>query len=143
MHLVQRMVADQSDRPETEQIRLVAERRMFLKRRWRGVAEDGTEFGFDLESRLKNGGVILREDLADYVVWQEPELIYEVLLETPAQAALVGWKVGNLHLPVEVTGNTVRVIHDPAMRQLCEREGWALNESTVVFNPLRVTAHAP
>lgn len=143
MHLVQRLVAEQSDRPEAEQIRLVAERRMFLKRRWRGIAEDGTEFGFDLESRLKNGGVIHREERADYVVWQEPELIYEVQLETPSQAALVGWKVGNLHLPVEVTGSTVRVVHDPAMRQLCEREGWALNESTVVFNPLRVTAHAP
>lgn len=116
---------------------------MFLKRRWRGVAEDGTEFGFDLETRLKNGGVIHREPHADYVVWQEPELVYEVSLCSPTQAALVGWKIGNLHLPVEVTGDSVRVIHDPAMRQLCEREGWALSEVTVVFNPLRVTAHAP
>ena len=142
MHLVLRMVAEQCDRPESEQVRLVAERRMFLKRRWRGVAEDGTEFGFDLESRLKNGGVIHREAHADYVVWQEPELVYELHFETPSHAALVGWKVGNLHLPVEVTGTSIRVVHDPAMLQLCEREGWALSESTVVFNPLRVTAHA-
>ena len=142
MHLVQRMVAESSTRPEVERVRLVAERRLFLKRRWRGVAEDGTEFGFDLESRLKNGCVIHREDRADYVVLQEPELVYEVALESPEQAALVGWKVGNLHLPVEVTGNVVRVVHDPAMRQLCEREEWIVSERTVVFNPLRVTPHA-
>ena len=142
MHLVQRKVAEQSDRPESEQVRLIAERRLFLKRRWRAVAEDGAEFGFDLESRLQNGCVILREDRADYVVWQEPELVYELRLDSPAQAALAGWKIGNLHLPVEVTGNVVRVLHDPAMRQLCEREGWAMSECTVVFNPLRVTAHA-
>ncbi|MFZ4763471.1 MAG: urease accessory protein UreE [Roseimicrobium sp.] len=143
MLLVQRMVAEFSDRSATEQVRLLAERRVFLKRRWRGVAEDGTEFGFDLESRLSNGCVIHRADHADYVVWQEPELVYEVLLETPAQAALVGWKIGNLHLPVEVTERSVRAIHDPAMPQLCDREGWAFTEQTVVFNPLRVTAHAP
>lgn len=143
MQLVHRMVAESSERPESERIHLVAERRLFLKRRWRGVAEDGTEFGFDLESRLTNGCVIHRNDRTDYVVLQEPELVYEVQLDTSAQAALVGWKVGNLHLPVEVTDKVVRVIHDPAMRQLCEREGWALSECTVVFNPLRVTPHAP
>jgi urease accessory protein len=142
MHLVQRMVAEQSDRPVSEQVRLIAERRLFLKRRWRAAAEDGAEFGFNLESRLQNGCVILREPHADYVVWQEPELVYEVRLDTPAQAALAGWKIGNLHLPVEVTDNVVRVMHDPAMRQLCEREGWAVSERTVVFNPLRVTPHA-
>jgi hypothetical protein len=29
------------------------------------------------------------------------------------------------------------------MLQLCGREGWTVTERTVVFNPLRVTAHAP
>jgi urease accessory protein len=140
---VQRMVAESSDRPESERVRLTAERRVFLKRRWRAVAEDGTEFGFDLASRLKDGCVIHRDDRADYIVLQEPELVYEITLEDPAQAALVGWKIGNLHLPVEITGNAVHALHDPAMLQLCEREGWTVKECTVVFNPLRVTAHAP
>jgi urease accessory protein len=143
MLLVQRMVAEESERPATEQVRLIAERRLFLKRRWRAAAEDGTEFGFDLDSRLRNGCVIHRDDRADYVVLQEPELVYEVVLEDAAQAALVGWKIGNLHLPVEITGTSVRALHDPAMLQLCEREGWTVSERTVVFNPLRVTAHAP
>jgi urease accessory protein len=143
MLLVQRMISESSARPECERVRLIAERRQFLKRRWRGVAEDGTEFGFDLESRLKNGGVIHRGDRVDYIVLQEPELVYEVSLGDPAEAALVGWKIGNLHLPVEITESSVRALHDPAMLQLCEREGWTVSERTVVFNPLRVTAHAP
>jgi urease accessory protein len=143
MLLVQRMLAESSDRPESEKVHVTAERRLFLKRRWRAVAEDGTEFGFDLESRLKSGCVVHRSEGVDYVVLQEPELVYELTLEDPAQAALVGWKIGNLHLPVEITESSVRALHDPAMLQLCGREGWTVTERTVVFNPLRVTAHAP
>lgn len=119
-----------------------AERRQFLKRRWRGVAEDGTEFGFDLEVRLPEGAVIFQTESHDYVVRQEPEVVYVVSPGSAEEAALVGWKIGNLHLPVEITGGRVRVLHDPAVRQLCEREGWPWAEETVLFKPLRVVAHA-
>ena len=142
MHLVQNMVAECSERPANEQIRLVVERRLFLKRRWRGVAEDGTEFGFDLASRLKSGCVIHQTEQADYVVIQEPEAVYQIALRSPDQAALVGWKIGNLHFPVEITADAVRVTQDVAVRQLLERENWPYVEATVVFNPLRVMAHA-
>lgn len=142
MHLIHRMAAPVSTRPEEEQIILSAERRLFLKRRWRGVAQDGTEFGFDLESRLQHGCVILQAEACDYVIRQEPELVYQVMVETPEFAALVGWKVGNLHFPVQISGSCVRIAHDPAIRQLLEREAWAFEEATVVFNPLRVMPHA-
>ena len=33
---------------------LTVERRVLAKRRWRGQAEDGTDFGFDLAIPLKN-----------------------------------------------------------------------------------------
>ena len=36
----------------------------------------------------------------------------------------------------------IRAMHDPAVRQLLERQGWAFEERTLLFNPLRVTAHA-
>ena len=121
---------------------MLAERRQFLKRRWRGVAEDGEEFGFDLESRLPDGAVIWRTPTHDYVVHQEPEVVYVIRFAGVADAALIGWRIGNLHLPVEVAGDAVRVLHDPAVRQLCEREGWPLAEESVLFKPLRVVAHA-
>jgi urease accessory protein len=142
MHLIHRALLQISIRQESEQIKLLAERRQFLKRRWRGVAEDGTEFGFDLESRLANGCVFFQTETRDYVIQQEPELVYEVLVSSPAFAALVGWKVGNLHFPVEITGDVIRILHDPAIAQLLEREGWAHQEVMVVFNPLKAMPHA-
>jgi urease accessory protein len=142
MHLVQRLVSDHSSRPASAQVTLVAERAMFLKRRWRGVAEDGTEFGFDLESRLTDGGVVFQTETMDYVIRQQPELVYQIDVHTPDFGALAGWKIGNLHLPVQVVDGSIRVLHDPAALQLFQREGWPVKEVTVVFNPLRVAAHA-
>ena len=142
MQLIQRMLSDSSLRPITEQVELKVERRLFLKRRWRGVAADGTEFGFDLESRLKHGGVIHQTPDHDYVVRQQEETVYQVRPVSREEAALMGWKIGNLHLGVQVVDGVIRVVHDVAVLQLFEREGWAFEEVSVVFNPLRVTAHA-
>lgn len=137
------MVAPASLRPKSEQIELHAERQKFLKRRWRGEARDGTEFGFDLEARLTHGCVIFQTEQADYVVLQKPELVYEIKIESADFAALVGWKIGNLHFPVQILDGLVRVPPDPAIAQLFQREGWSYEEVTVIFNPLKVMPHAP
>lgn len=142
MQLVTRMLQPASARPPAEQVVLAAERRQFLKRRWRGVAEDGTEFGFDLESRLADGGVIFQQEGKDYIVRQLPEVVYEVPFENPAHAALVAWKTGNLHLPAQIFDDRIRVLHDEAMAQLLDREGWAFTEPAVLFQPLKAMAHA-
>ena len=62
MYLITRMLAPASVSPMEDQVVLAVERRQFLNRRWRGMAEDGTEFGFDLESRLTDGCVIFQQD---------------------------------------------------------------------------------
>ena len=136
------MIADKSDLPPERQITLTAERRQFLKRRWRGIAEDGTEFGFDLETRLTDGCVIFQERGNDYIVRQLPERVYEIVFESPAQAALVSWKVGNLHLPAQILDHSIRVLHDTAMTQLLEREGWTFTEPAVMFTPMKAMAHS-
>ncbi len=135
------MLAESSELPSENQITLAAERRQFLKRRWRGIAEDGTEFGFDLETRLSDGCVIFQERGNDYIVRQLPESVYEIVFDTPAQAALVGWKVGNLHLPAQILDHSIRVLHDEAMTQLLVREGWAFSEPELVFTPMKAVAH--
>ncbi len=137
------MLAEISDLPPERQIALTAERRQFLKRRWRGIAKDGTEFGFDLETRLTDGCVIFQQAGNDYIVRQLPEMVYEVPFVTPAQAALVSWKVGNLHLPAQISEQSIRVLHDEAMTQLLEREGWPYSEPEVVFTPMKAMAHTP
>ena len=143
MHLVTRLLADHSVQPPETQIALFAERRQFLKRRWRGIAGDGTEFGFDLETRLTEGGVIFQQDGRDYIVRQLPEKVYEIALGNPTFTALVGWKVGNLHLPAQMVGDAILVLHDEAMAQLLEREGWPFSEPEVLFTPMKAVAHAP
>ena len=143
MHVIQHALATVSDLPPEKQISLAAERRLFLKRRWRGIAEDGTEFGFDLETRLTDGCVIYQQAGIDYIVHQLAEAVYEIPLESPAQAALVAWKVGNLHLPAQILDHSIRVLHDEAMTQLLEREGWPYTEPEVIFTPMKAMAHTP
>jgi urease accessory protein len=142
MHLVQGILHTSSSRPPDEQVVIAAERRQFLKRRWRGLAEDGTEFGFDLENRLTDGCVVFQSADKDYIVRQVPEPVYELPLESPAQAALIAWKVGNLHLPAQILEHSIRVLHDDAMTQLIEREGWSHTVPKVIFTPMKAMAHA-
>lgn len=137
------MLAEKSELPAGRQIIISAERRNFLKRRWRGEAADGTEFGFDLESRLVDGCVVFHENGNDYVVRQHHERVYEVAFESAGHASLVGWKVGNLHLPAQILPHAIWVLHDEAMKQLLERENWNFTEPTVLFTPMKAVAHAP
>ncbi len=143
MHLIQRMLFPASDLPPERQIILHAERRQFLKRRWRGIASDGTEFGFDLDARLIDGCVVFQSAGFDYIVRQLPETVYRIPFENPAHAALVAWKTGNLHLPAQILDDAILVLHDEAMAQLIQREGWSFTEPEVLFTPMKAMAHAP
>jgi len=143
MFIIQCMVAERSDLPTTHQVELRAERRLFLKRRWRGIADDGTEFGFDLETRLTDGCVVFHQNGTDYIVRQLPETVYQIPFHSPAHAAWVAWKTGNLHLPAEIREDAILVLHDEAMANLLAREGWEFTEPEVVFKPLKAIAHSP
>lgn len=142
MHLIQHKLAEGSNLEMKFQITIAAERRLFLKRRWRATADDGTEFGFDLDSRLNDQCVIYHQNGYDYIVRQLPETVYEVQFNSSDHAAMVAWKVGNLHLPVEVLPDRLRVLRDEAMAQLLARELWEFSEPTVIFTPLKSMAHA-
>ncbi|MFD2257809.1 urease accessory protein UreE [Luteolibacter algae] len=142
MRLIEKMLASRSEKAAGDRVELAVERRLFLKRRWRGVAEDGSEFGFDLESRLIDGCVIYQNGGKDYIVRQLPEPVYEVPFTDTAHAALVGWKVGNLHLPAQVMMGALRVLHDEAMAHLLAREGWDFSEPVVIFTPMKAIAHS-
>lgn len=117
-------------------VRIPVDRLTLAKRRWRGVAEDGTEFGFDLEKPLSDGAPVFQNEVL-YIVAQKYEPVLEVNLATDAPgAAKMGWLIGNLHFPLEVAGATVRVADDSALRQLFEREHIAFIACKRVFHPL-------
>ncbi len=141
MLLIERMIAPASEKPPQNIIELAVDRRKFLKRRWRATAPDGTDFGFDLENRLTDGCVIFQNGENDYTVRQLPETVYEIPFPDSAQGALIGWKVGNLHLPAQVMEKSLRVLHDDAMKQLLERENWQFTEPEVLFAPMKAVSH--
>jgi urease accessory protein len=124
-----------------EKIPIPIDRYTLAKRRWRGVAHDGAEFGFDLDSPIADGATVFQSDTAVYVIAQKYEPVLEVQSSAfaagkAADAARLGWMIGNLHFQIEVAGDVVRVSDDPAVRQLFEREGIAYTTCKRVFHPL-------
>jgi urease accessory protein len=138
MIVVKQMLAERSPRPGAKRVRLLIERHLFLKRRWQGVAEDGTAFDFDLQSRLKNGCVIHQTAAADYVAAQKEEAVFQIATPTAEQAALVGWKIGNLHFPVQIVDGFIRVSAHPLIGELLAAEDWPHEQVSVVFQPLKL-----
>jgi urease accessory protein len=128
--------------PEDSPVRKIPVDRMTLaKRRWRGIAEDGREFGFDLEAPLADGAAIFAGDGAVYFVAQKYEAVLEIATAevgkgSAAGAARLGWMIGNLHFQIEILADVVRVTDDPALRQLFLRENVAFTSCKRVFRPL-------
>lgn len=120
-----------------ERVEVEVDRLTLAKRRWRGVAADGREFGFDLESPLRDGDVVFSGDGKVYVIAQQSEPVLEFALGHHAnEAARLGWIVGNLHFQIAVEGEVLRVVDDPALRQLFEREHLAFSAADRVFKPI-------
>ena len=123
-------------------ITLSVERRVLAKRRWRGHAEDGTEFGFDLEIPLSNGACFHREEERKYVIGQKPESVFLVSYSNQKEAAHLAWQVGNLHFPAQFKDSYLMVEGDHAVRLMLERNQIPFKESTQVFQPIvAATSH--
>lgn len=120
------------------EIAIRADRITLAKRIWRGVAEDGREFGFELTSRLNDGDVVFQSASARYVVRQIPEAVLEVSLAiAPSAAAGIGWAIGNLHLELQAEPTRLLAADELAVRQLFERLQVSFTQTTAVFRPGR------
>ena len=120
-------------------IELRVERGTLAKRRWRGIAADEREFGFDLEKPLHDGAVFFESPDAVYVLVQLPEPVIEISIADAGapQAAQMGWLMGNLHFPVQVTAAVIRIADDSAVRQALKREHIHYRERLEVFHPFK------
>ena len=122
--------------PHLPHTALRADRLTLAKRRWRGTAEDGIEFGFDLAAPLTHGAAFYASDSRLYLMEQLPEPVLEIaLIPKPAAIARLGWTIGNLHFPIQVTAEVVRVPDDSALRALFERQGIPFTLAEQVFIP--------
>ena len=136
-------VGDDKPGCDDEVVFLLADRATLAKRRWRGVAQDGREFGFDLDHPLTDGAVFHRESGKSYVISQAPESVLEVELGSdPGRAAVISWQIGNLHFPVEITDQVIRCADDPAIRLLLSRERVPWRARVATFRPIASLGHA-
>lgn len=124
--------------PALRPVRVRVERTTIVKRRWRGTAEDGREFGCDLEAPLKDGDTLCEASGVRYVIEQIPEAVLEVSLAiTPSAAAGIGWAIGNLHLELQAEPQRLLAADEPAVRQLLDRLNVPYRATTAVFRPGR------
>jgi urease accessory protein len=122
--------------PALPEVGLRVDRRTLAKRLWRGVAADGTEFGFELEAPLTPEATIWQTATARYVVRQEPEAVLAVSLAiAPSAAVGIGWAVGNLHLELSADATRLLAPDEPAVRELLGRLSVPFTATTAVFRP--------
>ena len=123
-------------------ISLIVERRVLAKRRWRGQAQDGADFGFDLISPLRHGICFHAEEDRNYVIDQKPEVVFRVPFPDQKEAAHRAWQVGNLHFPAQFLESYLLVEGDLAVRLMLERNQIPFEEGMEVFQPvLAATGH--
>jgi urease accessory protein len=134
LHIIHQAVAGGDE--SLPAIRLRVERLTLAKRRWRGTAEDGTDFGFELSAPLRHGQTVFESAVARYVVHQESEPLLEISLDiTPSAAAGIGWAIGNLHLELSAEASRLLAPDEPAVRQLLARLSVPYRATTGLFRP--------
>jgi urease accessory protein len=120
------------------EIAIRADRQRLARRLWRGAADDGVEFGFEMETPLADGDVVHVTGAARYVVRQAPEPVLEIPLDVSADAAaVIGWAVGNLHFPIEAQAARILAPDDPGLRQALDRLYIHYHPLEEVFQPHR------
>ncbi len=120
------------------EVAVSVERQKLAKRIWRGAADDGLEFGFELNAPLKDGDTIWQTSIARYVIRQLPEAVLEISLDVaPSAAAGIGWAIGNLHLELSAESKRLLTTDEPAVRQLLERLKVPFTPTTALFRPGR------
>lgn len=116
-------------------IPLPIDRRTLAKRRFRATAADGSDFGFDLEHPLAHDMAFHETDDAVYCIEQQPEPVLRIPCDSPGQAALYGWMIGNMHFPAAFEDAAILAEEDPAVRQLLERARIAFEETSARLQP--------
>lgn len=123
-------------------IAVAVDRHKLARRRWRGVASDGRDFGFDLAEPLHHGAVIDFSDEAVYRIEQTPEPCLLLAIHAVKQAAWLGWMVGNLHFKAAFSSNGILVQDDLAVLQMLEREAIPFKRVHQVFAPSKQGGHS-
>ncbi|MBB5352744.1 urease accessory protein [Haloferula luteola] len=110
------------------------DRHTLQKRRWRATAADGRELAIDLTDPVSHGTTLAVTETSRYEVRQSPEAVLILPLpQDPAEAARLGWFLGNQHLPVEVRSDAIWVEDAPTLADALHRHHIHHHHGTGVF----------
>ncbi len=82
------------------------------KKRLKKIAEDGTEIGICIEENLHDGDVIAQRGEKFYVVDIIPSKVVKITVSDMEEMGRLGFELGNRHLSLKITENTVLVPYD-------------------------------
>lgn len=125
-----------------ERVSVVVDRHKLARRRWRGLASDGTDFGMDVSEALAHGACIYATDSKAYFIEQTPESCLLVPIDAATRAAHMGWMIGNLHFKAAFSEEGILVMDDLAVRQMLEREHIGFETVERIFEPARQGGHS-
>ncbi len=141
MHLIHSAIYEYNQSLPT--VDVIVDRLKLQKRVWRATASDNTEFGFELECPLLNGDVIYQSTSHRYIIEQLPEQLLEISLPSaPIDIARIAWGIGNLHFPLELHQQSIRVVDDQALRLIFSNMDIKFQETTDVFRPLTASINS-
>lgn len=125
-----------------ERVAISVDRHKLARRRWRGEAADGADFGFDVSEALSHGDCIHITDTKAYVIEQSPEACFLVPIGEAKESAWIGWMIGNLHFKAAFTEGGVLVQDDLAVQQMLDREHIHYHRVEQVFQPAKQGGHS-
>ncbi|MCH3973054.1 MAG: urease accessory protein UreE [Oscillospiraceae bacterium] len=91
--------------------------------------------------RLHDGDILSRGPQGILAVKVRPSEVLKLKLETPEQAARLGWELGNRHLPVVIDAGGVTVPYDEPTFSYLQQRGFSPKRCTDVFTGSLVHSH--
>ena len=140
MHLITQALSERPDGLEI--VPVPVDRHKLARRRWRGSAVDGTDFGFDVTEALNHQDCIFISNGRAYCIEQVAEPCFILGLGSPQSAAWLGWMIGNLHFKAAFSSQGILVQDDLAVQQMLEREYIHYHRVLQVFQPSQQGGHS-
>ena len=140
MHLITQAI---SQIPESlKSISIPVDRHKLARRRWRGTATDGTDFGFDVNDALEHGNCVYTSERIAYLIEQMPEDCFLIALKEAKESAWIGWMIGNLHFKAAFSEEGLLVQDDLAVEQMLDREHIHYQRVQRIFQPSKQAGHS-
>ena len=125
-----------------EIVAVPVDRHKLARRRWRGQAADGSDFGFDVTEALQHGDCIHASATKAYQIEQSAEACLLVPIGDAERSAWLGWMIGNLHFKAAFSAEGILVQDDLAVLQMLEREHIHFHRVTRIFEPSKQGGHS-